>query len=130
VWRDYKKVNNDAEVLSQDTGYSRSYGTDPYGSYYEDSYLFFPVEAEDDSVHPKTVIFGVSVNGTYKAYKEDDLKKKGTLTDTVGGVSVKVERDNVGIVKITEIGSGKEIVKERDFWFAWYAFHPDTELYS
>ena len=24
----------------------------------------------------------------------------------------------------------EEIVKERDFWFAWYAFHPDTELYE
>lgn len=25
---------------------------------------------------------------------------------------------------------GEVIVKERGFWFAWYAFHPGTELYG
>jgi hypothetical protein len=35
----------------------------------------------------------------------------------------------VGIVTITNLDTGEEIVKERDFWFAWYAFHPETELY-
>ena len=28
------------------------------------------------------------------------------------------------------VDSGKGIIKERDFWFAWYAFHPETGLYE
>lgn len=130
VWRDWKRLHSSAEVLSQQTGYTRPYGVDPYGSYYEDSFLFSPVEARDDRVHPKTVIFGIEVNGVYKAYIETDLKELKTIEDTVGGALIKVERDDAGIVKITNLETGEEIVKERDFWFAWYAFHPDTELYS
>ena len=70
------------------------------------------------------------MSGIYKAYKEDDLKELKTIEDTVGAVKIKVERDDSGIVKITNLETGEEIVKERDFWFAWYAFHPDTELYT
>jgi len=130
VWRDYKGPHADAEVLSRDTGFTKPYGRDPYGGYYENSNLFFPVENEDNSVHPKTVIFGIEVDGVYKAYKEEDLLSQGIVEDVVNGVNVKVERDSVGIVTITNEDTGEEIVKERDFWFAWYAFHPNTELYE
>ncbi len=130
VWRDWKGAHADSEVLSQDTGFRRAYGRDPYGSYYEDSFVFFPVENSDDRVHPKTVIFGVTVNGVHKAYREDDLKELKAIEDTVDGASIRIEREDSGIVRITNSETGEEIVKERDFWFAWYAFHPDTQLYT
>lgn len=130
VWRDWKKANPDSQVLSKDTGFERPYGTDPYGSYYETSYLFFPVEKRDDRIHPKTVIFGIQVNGVFKAYKEEDLKELKVIEDTVNGTKIKVERNDSGVVKITNTGTGEELIKERDFWFAWYAFHPSTQLYT
>ena len=130
VWRDYKNSNSDAEVLSQDTGINRDYGRDPYGSYYEDSFLIFPVDNSDDRIHSKTVVFGIEVNGKYKAYQENDLIENPIIKDLVGGSNIQVKRDNIGIVKITNLDTGEEIVKERDFWFAWYAFHPDTGLWE
>ncbi len=130
AWRDWKKAHPDSEVLSQDTGFSRDYGRDPYSSYYEDSFILFSVENEDDRVHPKTIVFGIEINGKFSAYTEDDLKKKPVIKDTVGGVDIEVRRKRDGTVKITEAESGREIVKERDFWFAWYAFHPKTKLYG
>ncbi len=129
TWREWKEEHPDSEVLSQVTGFNRPYGRDPYGSYYEDSYLLFPVETEDERIHPKTVIYGIEVNGVYKAYREDDLKELGTVEDTVAGVRLKVGRDDAGIVTITDLDTGEEIVAERGFWFAWYAFHPETGLY-
>lgn len=129
-WLDWKEAHPDSEVLSQDTGYSRAYGRDPYGSYYEDSFLMFPVENSDKSIHPKTVIFGIEVNGVYKAYKEEDLMRMDTFEDTVSNMRIRITRDDAGIVRITGVETGEEIVKERDFWFAWYAFHPDTLLYE
>ena len=108
----------------------RPYGTDPYGNYYENSFVFFPVENEDKRIHPKTVVFGVEVNGTFKAYREDNLKELKVIEDTVNGIKITVKRDDAGIVMITNLETGDEIVKERDFWFAWYAFHPETELYE
>ncbi len=131
VWRDWKAAHPDSEVLSQDTGFDRPYGRDPYGNYYEDSFLFFPVENEDDSgVHPKTVIFGIEIDGTFKAYRESDLIEEEVIEDTVNGVPIKVERDEAGIVTVKNLETGEEIVKERGFWFAWYAFHPETEFYE
>lgn len=130
AWREWKAAHPDSEVLSQDTGFRRSYGRDPYGSYYEDSFLFFDVENEDRRIHPKTVIFGIELDGTFKAYQEATLKEMQVIEDTVNGVRIKVERDDAGIVTITDLETGEEIVKERDFWFAWYAFHPETELYT
>jgi hypothetical protein len=129
TWRDWKK-HNDSKVLSQDTGFNREYGRDPYGNYYEDSFLFFPVENEDDRVHAKNVVFGIEINGEYKAYKEDDLIELEEIQDVVDGVNVKIERRDDGVVMVTNLDSEEEIVKERDFWFAWYAFHPNTSLYE
>lgn len=130
VWRDWKSVHKNSEVLSQNTGFSRQYGKDPYGSYYEDSFLIFDVNNEDNRIHPKTVIFGINIDGNYKAYREDDLIEKEVIEDVVAGIPIKVERDEAGVVKITRVDTGEEIVKERDFWFAWYAFHPETKIYG
>jgi thiol-disulfide isomerase/thioredoxin len=90
----------------------------------------FGVENEDNRVHAKTVIFGIEVNGAFSAYREDDLISDGVILDSVSGVDVRVERFDDGRVVVTNVDTGEEIVKERDFWFAWYAFHPDTELYG
>jgi hypothetical protein len=129
-WGDWKVAYPDSEVLSRDTGYSRSYGSDPYGSYYRDDSIWFPVEARDDRIHPKTVIFGIEVNGVHKAYRESDLVAQGTIDDTIGDVAVRIERDSIGIVCVTNLERNEEIAKERVFWFSWYAFHPDTLLYG
>ena len=131
-WGEYTEFaeNRDAQVLSQDTGFSREYGRDPYGNYYTDSFLIFPVEQEDNRVHAKTVIFGIEVDGAYTAYRESDLLENSEITDVVNGVNVKVTREADGIVTIINLDTQEEIVKERDFWFAWYAFHPETSLYG
>jgi len=130
VWRDFKKLHQDAQVLSQDTGFTRAYGNDPYGSYYEDSFLFFPVENEDNRIHAKDVIFGIEVGGAYKAYREEDLIKVSEIEDTVNGVKIKISRDEAGIVRIINQDTEEEIVKEQGYWISWYAIHPETDLYS
>ena len=130
VWRDWKKAHPDAEVLSQDTGFDRAYGQDPYGNYYEDSFVLFPLENRDDRVHPKTVIFGIEIDGKFKAYPEDALKKNSAIRDKFAGAEIEVKRRPDGTVRVTNLDTGKRVVKQRDFWFAWYAFHPKTELYQ
>ena len=132
VWRDWKNslLSLNSEVLSQDTGMNRNYGRDPYGSYYEDSFLIFPVDNSDNRIHEKAVVFGIEVDGKYKAYQEDDLIELREISDEIAGIKIKIERSTEGIVKITNLETGEEIIKERDFWFAWYAFHPDTDLWE
>lgn len=130
AWREWEKQHPDSQVLSQETGFSRRYGRDPYGSYYEDSFLLFPVESRDDKVHPKTVVFGIELGGVFKAYKEEDIKDLKVIEDTVNQVKLRVEEKEPGVVRVTNLQSDEEVVKERVFWFAWYAFHPDTMLHG
>ncbi len=130
-WREWKNSENfeKSEVLSKNTGFSRSYGQDPYGSYYEDSFLIFPVENNDNRIHPKTPVLGIEINNEFKAYKEQDVKDLKIIEDEVSGVKIRLQAKDSGIITIINIETDEEIVKERDFWFAWYAFHPETELY-
>ena len=48
----------------------------------------------------------------------------------VGATTIRVERDTSGLVTFTDLTDGSVLAKERDFWFAWYAFYPDTEIYG
>ncbi len=129
VWEDWKNAHPDSEVLSRNTGFARNYDRDPYGDYYENTSIWFPIEKSDDRLHPKTFILGIEVNGVHKAYQDKDLRELKVIEDTVGGVRIRLEKDDAGIVKVINLDTGEEIVKEGDFWFAWAAFHPDTELY-
>ena len=130
VWRDWKIANPNSQVLSQDTGMKRQYGKDPYGNYYENTFLLFPVDNSDDRVHPKTVIFGIEINGEYSAYREEDVRTQIPIQDTVGGVEIKITKNVGGDVDIIRLDTNEGVPKERDFWFAWYAFHPNTKLYG
>lgn len=130
TWGDWKKLHPDTKVLSRETGFIRSYGRIPYGDYDTSSSIYFPVENEDLRLHPKEVIFGIEINGKFKAYTEEDLKKLKKIEDTFNGVTLIVERSDSGIVTVKNKDTNEEIIPVRAFWFAWFAFHPDTELYK
>jgi len=130
TWREWKEEHPDSEVLSQDTGFSRQYGRDPYGGYYEDDFILFQIENFDDRIHPKTVVFGVEIDDAFKAYREDDLTELKVIEDEVGGVLIRLERKPDETVMVTDTNTGEGIITVRGFWFAWYAFHPETGLYE
>jgi len=168
TWGDWKTLHPDTQVLTTDTGYIRSYATDPYGSYYTDPRIMFPVEHRDDRLQPKEIIIGFNQDGIYKAYKQNDIESNVLINDSIGGVPIMLvslfsqnsrsfERTLDGKVldfvyidnKIIDTQtnsewnysglsiSGKYEGKQLErmpinpgFWFAWVAFHPDTELFG
>jgi hypothetical protein len=84
TWGDWKKLHPDTLVLTTDTGYLRSYATDPYGNYYTDPRIIFPVDNQDDRMHPKEIILGFNENGIYKAYKQNDVELHNIINDNIG----------------------------------------------
>jgi hypothetical protein len=83
-WSDWKTLYPDTVVLSTNTGFSRPYGVDPYGDYYTDSRIVFPVKHSDDRMHPKEIILGFHDDRSFKAYKMSDVESEKIINDQVG----------------------------------------------
>lgn len=88
TWGDWKKLHPDSLVLTTDTGHLRSYATDPYGDYYADPRIIFPVDNMDDRMHPKEIILGFHEDGIYKAYKQNDVELHNVINDNIGETSL------------------------------------------
>jgi hypothetical protein len=91
-WSRWRRRYPETLVLSTDTGYFRSYGKDPYGSYdqsgtyYDSGAPFFPVMAKDDRHAPKEVVVGVKANGRQMALHKQTLRSKKLANTKLGGV--------------------------------------------
>jgi hypothetical protein len=68
-WKEWKQLYPESKVLSRDTGSTRPYGADPYGDYYTNGDVLFPVSNKDDRLGLKEIVVGFENNGQYKAYK-------------------------------------------------------------
>ena len=88
TWGDWKKLHPDTMVLTTDTGHIRSYATDPYGNYYTEPRILFPVEHSDDRMHPKEIIIGFNQDNIYKAYKQNDIESNVIINDSIGETPV------------------------------------------
>lgn len=117
------------QVLSKDTGFGRDYERSPYGNYDRSDQLYFPVSQQDNRLFAKTRVVGIEVSNQYKAYPIDLLKQKGEIKDSLAGHELLVTY-NAGAIKITDQTTRQELVPTYTFWFGWFAFHPNTKLYS
>jgi len=88
TWGDWKTLHPDTLVLTTDTGHIRSYATDPYGNYYTEPRIMFPVEHSDDRMHPKEIIIGFNQDNIYKAYKQKDIESNVIINDSIGNTPV------------------------------------------
>ena len=82
-WEDWKKIHPETLVLTTETGYVRAYGVDPYGDYYTDPQIIFPVDNRDDRMQPKEIILGFHKDGVYKAYKQLNVESSVVINDQV-----------------------------------------------
>jgi len=125
-WTDFKEEFPNAEVLAR-AGAGRQYDAYPYGDYEQDPSPLFPMEY-DQTIHPKTVVYGLEHEGEFKAYPQDKIKEEATIEDNLGGVAFKISY-NGGDIEAINLETGEEAVLTRLFWFAWKAFRPGTDLY-
>jgi len=88
TWGLWRSMYPDTLVLSRDTGYSRPYGSDPYGGYYTDSQILFPLANRDGRLSLKEIVLGLSLGPSNKAYPLHSFKQAGTFADSVNGTEV------------------------------------------
>ena len=107
--------------------HNRNYNVNPYDDYYAVDDVFFPLEKEDDVLSRKDMVFGVAYQGESVAVPIETfrLKYPNGLTVSLGEETVKLFWDE----SLSRIQTDRPDINGFDaFWFAWYAFHPETNL--
>jgi len=82
-WKAWKDVHPDGEVLSRNTGALRDYTRDPYGNYYTNSSILFPLSNIDGRLGIKENIYGIRVGDARKAYVHKDIEEEKVINDVV-----------------------------------------------
>lgn len=105
------------------------YNQTPYASYSEEDGSLFPIEARDRRFHAKELVLGVEVGGKQRAYLASLLTKHGgRAEDLFEGrkISVGYESDR----GVFEWQAPDDVAVTESYWFAWKAFHPETEIWK
>ncbi|MDX1605466.1 MAG: DUF3179 domain-containing (seleno)protein, partial [Candidatus Competibacterales bacterium] len=109
----------------------RDYGRDPYAGYADSAAVMFPAGNLDRRYHPKALVIGLTLDGTAKAYPFEELAAADTpLRDRLAGRELRVEFDPVHRTGRILDAEGEEIPTVIAYWFAWTAFHPDTDVFT
>jgi hypothetical protein len=87
-WGDWKSLHPETLVLTTETGHLRAYGSDPYGDYYTDPRIIFPVDNKDERMHPKEIILGFKDADVFKAFKQTDVENSTIINDEINGKPV------------------------------------------
>jgi hypothetical protein len=82
-WKEWKQLYPESKVLSRDTGSSRPYGADPYGDYYTNSEVLFPISNQDNRLGLKEIVIGLENNGQNKAYRLQDIEHNKIINDKI-----------------------------------------------
>ncbi len=99
-WREWKQLYPDTKVLSRDTGSTRPYGADPYGNYYTNNDLFFPVSNKDDRLGLKEIVVGLENGGQYRAYKLQQIEDTNIINDEINGKSITLFSIHPAMVRV------------------------------
>ena len=136
TWADWKTRHPNTWVLSTETGHERNYSKTAYTDYRNSEKLMFPVSSVNREMGNKTLVLGVEVDGQFKAYPFPRLKqktKKGLdlVEDTFNDQTLQIHFDadqNTAYATDREGNLWKNAITL--YWFAWYAFHPQTEIFE
>ena len=128
----FKEQHPEVKVLSTDTGHRRNYSSYPYGTFYTDEEIYFPVRNQDKlTSHPKEisfVIFSDEVEDIFDMYGGEsfiftlkEIKEKGEINVVLDSKEIQIiySEDLDAPVAFFE---GKEIPIMALFGFVYPAF--------
>lgn len=131
TWNAWQNRHPETLVLSPETGFARDYSRDPYEAYALTNQLMFPPAIQDDRLPSKAWVLGVEVNGKFKAYPFSTLEEIGpAFFDSFHGQEYVVCWDKQARSAKVVDQRGRPFQSLMAYWFAWYVFHPDTEVFT
>ena len=130
TWADWRRRHPATLVMSRETGYRRDYDRDPYSGYENEDGLDFPVARRDARYHPKERVLGLELAGKFKAYPFAELSRfSGVLHDRLAGQAITIRFDPEHRSASAFDADNRALPGVTAYWFAWYAVHPDTEVF-
>ncbi|MDE2505817.1 MAG: DUF3179 domain-containing protein [Planctomycetota bacterium] len=133
TWADWQWRHPATKVLSTHTGHDLRYDHDPYAGYLDRPGLMFPVGLKSDRLPEKAKVLGVlAEDGTTKAYPLSaftEAQGPRDIRDEIGGRKLRLYSDpRSSTLRVVEADRGLHWMYA--LWFAWYAFHPTTDVFS
>ncbi len=131
TWADWRKRYPGTKVLNTNTGYQRDYNRSPYAGYENSEGIYFPITRLDRRYHPKEQVVGVEVDGHFKVYPFSELvRTSGEVIDEINGKRIIVRFDKTHRSAQLFDNENNRIPSIIGFWFAWMAFHPNSEVFT
>ncbi|EMA53324.1 MULTISPECIES: DUF3179 domain-containing protein [Halococcus] len=136
TWQRWRDQFPDTRVLTEDTGYIRDYGQDPYGSYsppsgyYEpESEPLFPPLDTDDRYPTKAVVVGARTTDGAIAFHKRSLRREGVITGSLDGTPhVGVHDDRLDTAYVYRNADGASVTTTPDGVRVADTVHPPDEL--
>ncbi len=124
AWEEFKSTHPEADVLSKDTGFSRSYGTNPYSGYddVDESPFLYRGPQTPGQLPAMARVLTVELNDEAVAYPFTELEKVHVVNDAVGGTPIVVfwqagtasALDSAVIAKGRDVGTADTYSRELD----------------
>lgn len=131
TWREWRRRHLQTLVLSCETGHLRHYDRNPYVQYDQRPEIMFPVRFRALGYHSKEYVIGIEFDGIARAYAVSELAKgSAEFRDRIGERTVVVRYDDDNVSGETRDEGDALLPFVQAYWFAWYAFHPDTQVYK
>jgi hypothetical protein len=144
AWEEFRSEHPTSLVLNRETGFSRSYGENPYVGYdsIDTPPFFAAANGDDERLMPKVRVVYAEVGGEAYAVPATLLARKRRITIETGDGELVVRwtpgvasaLDASGIADGRDVGSasvelaGKPYPFHEPFWFAVAAFRPDITI--
>ncbi|WP_298477994.1 DUF3179 domain-containing protein [uncultured Maribacter sp.] len=133
TWGVWKNLFPNSKVVSTNTGFSRTYGTSPYGDYNTNNNRFlFPVE-KDSRLPLKERVYAVINNDKAKAYRFSDFSQGAVIKDNFEGETYLIVGNadfmvsflldaNTTALEFEYVFSGTEVIVKDDEGNEWSIF--------
>jgi len=131
TWDNWKAMHPNTQVMSRHTGFEIDYAVDPYAEYESSRGLQYPINKVNKLMPLKEKVIGVEVNGSFRAYPMFvlQMENKPLIADTFNGLDMLIRYDKESKTATITNVKGEMIPTVTGYWYAWYAFHPNTDVY-
>lgn len=116
----------DAQVVSEDTGYNRDYTTNPYAGYESTEGFYFAPSKTDERYPSKAIFIAFSAGDTTVGIPADSINDNSSYKITANGQVFNLEKKD-GELDLRD-ASNQMVPFYFEMWFSWAVQHQDNGI--